>query len=64
MYKILNSKYDNEKKDKRYCDIYCDTEADLPNAEEIKRDFIDAGSWAWIGEERAFKTLNTEGEWV
>lgn len=64
MYKILNSKYDNEKKDKRYCDIYCDTAADLPNKQEIANDFIDVGSWAWIGEDRTFKTLDSNGQWV
>lgn len=64
MYKILNSKYENDKKDKRFCDIYCDTEADLPTAADIKRDFIDVGSWAWIGEDRTFVTLDSTGEWV
>lgn len=64
MYKILNSKYDNGKKDKRFCDIYCDTTADLPTAQQIKDDFIDVGSWAWIGEERKFKTLDSNGDWV
>ena len=59
MYRILNSKYDNEKKNMRYCDIYCDTAADLPNEQEIAMDFIDVGSWAWIGEDRTFKTLDS-----
>lgn len=64
MYKILNSKYDNGTSDKRYCDIYCDTEADLPTKQDIKDDFIEVGSWAWIGETRTFKTLDSSGDWV
>ena len=59
MYRILNSKYNSEKKNKRYCDIYCDTAADLPNKQEIAIDCIDVGSWAWIGEDRTFKTLDS-----
>lgn len=64
MYKILNSKYNSKEQDKRYCDIYCDTAADLPNKQEIEKDFIDVGSWAWIGEDRSFKTLDSNGQWV
>lgn len=64
MYKILNSKYNSKEQNKRYCDIYCDTVADLPSEQEIANDFIDVGSWCWIGEDRTFKTLNSEGNWV
>lgn len=63
MYVILNSKYDGQT-GKRVCDIYANTEADLPDATEISNDFISTGSWAWLGEDRTFKTLNDEGEWV
>ena len=62
MYRILNSKFDGET-GKRVCDIYCDSEADLPTEAQIAYEFIEAGSWAWLGEERTFKTLNSEGTW-
>lgn len=64
MYKILNSKYDNSTNNKRYCDIYCDTETDLPTKNDIEKDFIAVGSWVWIGETRTFKTLDSNGNWV
>lgn len=62
MYKILNSKY-NDQTGKRVCDVYCDSESDLPTEAQIAYEFMDAGSWAWLGEERTFKTLNSEGTW-
>ena len=64
MYKILNSKYDDSVSDKRFCDIYCDSEDDLPTPAQIKADFIDIGSWAWIGDERTFVTLQSDGTWA
>lgn len=63
MYKILNSKYDGQT-GKRVVDIYVDTAADLPTASQIAYEFMDTGSWAWIAEDRTFKTLNSEGQWV
>ena len=63
MYKILDSKYDSQT-GKRVCDVYADTEADLPNASQIAYEFMDMGSFGWIAEDRTFKTLNSEGRWV
>lgn len=63
MYKIINSKYDNDT-GLRVCDVYCDTEADLPTESQIAYEFMEPGSWAWIGEDRTFKTLNSSNEWV
>lgn len=63
MYKILNSKYDGQT-GKRVVDIYVDTADDLPTASQIAYEFMDAGSWAWIADDRTFKTLNSEGQWV
>ena len=63
MYKILNSKYDGET-GFRVCDIYVDTATDLPTKAQQAYEFIQAGSWAWIGDERTFKTLDSEGEWI
>ena len=31
---------------------------------DIEADFIDVGSWAWCGEDRTFKTLNDNFEWI
>lgn len=64
MYKILDSKYNSGESNKRCCDIYCDTIADLPSKEDIAKDFIDTGSWAWIGKDRTFKTLDSNGQWI
>lgn len=63
MYVILNSKYDGQT-GYRVCDIYANTEADLPTPQQIEDDFISTGSWIWLGEDRTFKTLNDEKEWV
>lgn len=63
MYKILNSKFD-DKTGLRVCDVYAPTESDLPTKADIKKDFMDVGSWAWLGEERSFKTLNDEFDWI
>lgn len=63
MYVILNSKYDGQT-GKRICDVYCPSESDLPTKAQQAYEFMETGSWAWCGEERTFKTLNDEGEWV
>lgn len=63
MYKIVNSKYDGQT-GKRVCDVYAPTVDDLPTLANIKADFIDVGSWAWCGEDRTFKTLNDNFEWI
>lgn len=63
MYKILNSKYDSDTGN-RICDVYCDTSSDLPTPAQIAYEFMTEGSWAWIGEDRTFKTLNSSNEWV
>lgn len=67
MYKIIDRKYKNgEYVDGRvvsFCAIYCDKVEDLPNSEQIKKDGIGAGSWAWIAEADTFATLKIAGEW-
>ena len=63
MYVILNSQY-NGQTGKRVCDVYCPSEADLPTPAQQSYEFMETGSWAWLGEEREFRTLNNEGEWV
>jgi len=63
MYVIVNSKYDSQT-GLRICDVYAPTEADLPTEAQQAYEFMEAGSWCWIGEDRTFRTLNDEGEWV
>lgn len=67
-FKILDKDYKhdaiNDKITGAVCSIYCDSESDLPTAEEIAVENILPGSWAWLGTERDFKTLSTEKEWI
>lgn len=67
-FKILDRDYKNDETGEKItgavCSVYCDSENDLPTAEEIARENILPGSWAWLGTERDFKTLSTEKEWI
>lgn len=66
MYTVINNDYvgfDGNSFTRRV-DIVCDTSADLPSAEQIADFGYSAGSWAWIANERTYKTLNNAGEWV
>lgn len=66
MYTVINNDYVgfNGNAFTRRVDLVCDTSADLPTAEQIKDFGYSAGSWAWIANERTYKTLNNAGEWV
>ena len=46
------------------CSIYCDSASDLPTTADITKENMLAGSWAWLGTERTFKTLSSGGEWI
>lgn len=68
-YEIIGRDYkideaNNTKLDGAVCDILCDTLDDLPTLEDIKREHILSGSWAWISNVREHRTLNLAKEWV
>lgn len=46
------------------CSVYCDSASDLPTTADITKENMLAGSWAWLGTERTFKTLSSGGEWI
>lgn len=48
----------------RRVDILCDTEADLPTAEQIEANKYAVGSCALIADGHITKVLNHKGEWV
>ena len=67
-YKIIDREYKHDEVTSKItgavCSIYCDTESDLPTSTDISTENILAGSWAWLGAERTFKTLSSGGEWI
>ena len=67
-FKILDRDYKHDETGEKItgavCSIYCDTANDLPTAADIELENILAGSWAWIGVARDFRTLSISGEWV
>lgn len=66
MYTIINSDFMgfDENKSCHRVDIVCDTADNLPSAEEIEKRKFTTGSFAWLMNERTFKVLNHEKEWV
>ena len=69
-FKILNRDYSHTRESftsesitPSLCDIICDTVADLPTAEDIKRENILEGSWCWISEAETSAVLKLSGEW-
>lgn len=66
MYTVINKsfvRYENNSTINRV-EIICDTEADLPTAEDIANGKYATGSVVWIADARTFKVLNSKGEWV
>lgn len=45
-------------------DLICDTTDNLPTVEEIDKEYLDVGSFAYIANERTYKVLNNAKEWV
>ena len=66
-YNILDRDYkytDDKQPTGAVCSVYCDSTEDLPTAADITKENMLAGSWAWLGTERTFKTLSSGGEWI
>lgn len=67
MYTVISSDVINVDKGivlTRRVEIICDTEADLPTAEEIANGKYAVGSMAMIADTHEIKILNHAGEWV
>lgn len=66
MYTVINKsfvRYENNSTIHRV-EIICDTEADLPTAEDIANGKYAVGSMAMIADTHEIKILNHAGEWV
>mgnify|MGYP003293938754 CR=1 FL=1 len=67
MYKITDRKYtqgtDLDGRAISVCALYCDDVTDLPNMEQIAKDAIGFGSYAWLANQSNFATLMSNGEW-
>ena len=66
-YNILDRDYkytDDKQPTGAVCSVYCDSASDLPTTADITKENMLAGSWAWLGTERTFKTLSSRGEWI
>lgn len=66
MYTVINksfARYENNSTIHRV-EIICDTEQDLPTAEDIANGKYAVGSMAMIADTHEIKILNHAGEWV
>lgn len=43
------------------CDIVCDTANDIPTTQDIQKEKMLFGSWAWIISDKTYKVLNSQG---